>query len=292
MLKGLKVFLKRYPVIISIHRAMIRFALDLVDIYDLYFPAWRRRKIATPYGFILHIGRSAAHRPMQRGTFEADEIALIQSCMIQTDVFVDVGANIGLYTCLAAMAGKQIIAVEPQLRNLNILYANLIENGYMKAEVYPVALSDQPGLAEIYGVSGTGASLISGWCKQSKRFHSTVPLTTLDILLSDRLTDQRLLIKVDVEGAEFGVLQGAQRTLVRSPRPIWMIEITLNGYFPGLNPNFASIFEMFWQHGYEVHTADIRRQPVRPADVERWVKAGKCDSSNINYIFTPTESSV
>jgi len=261
MLKGLKAYFKRYPLLVSTYRAM--HIQDLVDTYDLYFPAQVGRSIVTPYGFKLQVGRSAAHLDMQTGRFESDEIALIRSYLIQADVFVDVGANIGLYACLAELAGKHIIAVEPQLRNLNILYANIIENGYGKAEVYPMGLSDQPGLATLYGASGTGASLISGWAKQSERFSSTIPLTTLDILFGERLVGQRLLIKIDVEGAKYSVLQGAQKTLAMSPRPTWMIEICSNEFRPaGINPNYASTFEMFWQNGYEVHTADRQNRRV------------------------------
>lgn len=59
MLKGLNAYFKRYPLLFSTCRAM--HIQDLVDIYDLYFPAQGGRSIVAQYGFKLRVGRSAAH---------------------------------------------------------------------------------------------------------------------------------------------------------------------------------------------------------------------------------------
>jgi len=84
------------------------------------------------------------------------------------------------------------------------------------------------------------------------------------------------------------VLQGAAVTLSRVPRPTWMVEIILNEFqLPKLNPNYARTFDLFWQHNYQAHTADGQNRLIQADDVEGWVKAGRCKSGTINYIFTP-----
>ncbi len=255
--------------------------------WDTYI--WRSRKQArTPYGFLLFSGSYRANRSMQCGTFEPEETALIQQCVRNAEIFVDVGANIGLYSCIARQTNRHVIAVEPQSRNLKLLYMNLIANGWSDVEVYPVGLSDHPGLATIYGATGTGASLLKGWAGYSSHFRETIPISTMDIVLGGRFAGRKLLIKIDVEGAEYAVLQGCEKTLARLPRPTWLIEICLGEYHPtGLNPDFAATFALFWQKGYEARTANHENRLIRPADVERWVREGRCDSGVINYIFAP-----
>lgn len=291
MFDKLKLYLRRYkfyPVLVAAYQSMRWKQHILSDWRDTYILR-ARREVLTPFGFKLLAGNYVANRAMQEGEFEVEEIAIIQQNLSHAQVFVDVGANIGLYTCLARSVGRYAIAIEPQPQNLDCLYANLSANGWTDTEVYPLGLSDQIGLVNLYGASGPSASLISGWAGYSKRFRQTIPVTTLDVLLGERFIGRKLLIKIDVEGAEYNVLRGAQKTMSMLPHPTWMIEICLSEYHPaGINPNYAATFEMFWQHGYEARTADGRSRVVRPTDVERWVNARRCDLRAINYIFMPT----
>lgn len=291
MFNQLKSSLKRYPAVVALYTA-VRKRLDTVinesrDIRDSFLLKARKATV-TPYGFKLQGSNSMHHRGMQEGSFEEEETALIRRYVSQSDVFIDVGANIGFYSCLARSLGKKVIAVEPLARNLDHLYANFIENNWNDVEVFPVGLSDHPGLAMLYGASSTGASLISNWAGASQRFSRVISLSTLDVLLGERFAGKKLFIKIDVEGVEYQVLLGAMKTMKKTPRPAWIIEICLNEFYPtGLNPHYASTFELFWQNGYEVRTADRHTRLIRPADIERWVKAGRCDSGVINYIFFP-----
>src|SRR5207249_12233043 len=140
---------------------------------------------------------------------------------------------------------------------LDYFYANMAANGWKDIEVYPVGLSDRPGLGLLYGASGTGASLIRSWAGASQAFQRMVPLSTLDILLGERFKGKKLIIKIDVEGVEHQVLLGSSKIISMARRPTWLIEICLNEYhLDGLNPKYAVTFEIFWKHGYEARTAE------------------------------------
>jgi FkbM family methyltransferase len=224
---------------------------------------------------------------MERGSFEVEEMEVFRTQLATADVVVDVGANIGLYTCAARLLGKRVVAVEPQPANLRVLYANLTANSFTDVEVMPLGVSDRPGLVTLWGASGTGASLLRGWAAQADKFATVIPVTTLDIITSNRFAGQRLFIKIDIEGAEYLALQGAPDLLKMSPSPTWMTEICLNEYHPsGLNPYYAKTFELFWGHGYEARTADRKGRRVSREEVHRWVSQGKCDSGSINYLWT------
>ncbi|HXY53901.1 MAG TPA: FkbM family methyltransferase [Nitrospirota bacterium] len=291
MYKQFKSYLKRYHSLVTLYETVHKVKYDTInnmrDIRDSYLLKGRKAE-ETPYGFKLQGSSSIHHRSMQKGTFEVEETALIRQYLSRSDVFIDVGANIGFYTCLARSLGKQVIAVEPLRINQKYLYANLIDNKWHDVEVFPVGLSDHPGIAMLYGPSSTGASLIGNWAGASKGFKRVISLSTLDILLGHRLNGKRIFIKIDVEGVEYQVLMGAIRTMKLIPQPIWLIEICLSEFHPnGINPNYAATFEMFWENGYEVRTADEHNRLIQPSDIQRWVKAGHCDSGVINYIFIP-----
>lgn len=265
--------------------ALARF--ELKDICDSYLTSATKPQM-TPYGFQICGSQSMHHIAMQRGEFEPEETELFIQQYEQADVVVDVGANIGFYTCLARSYGKHVLAVEPLPRNLKYLMSNLVVNKWSDVEVFPVGLSAKPGLATLYGASSTGASLIGSWAGASRVFQRTIPLTTLDILIGNRFEGRRLFIKIDVEGAEYSVLCGAVATLQLNPKPSWVLEICLDEYHPhGMNPDFKSTFELFWKHGYEIRAANKSKKLIKPSDVARWVGSGKCDSGTINYIMTP-----
>ncbi|MBN1102793.1 MAG: FkbM family methyltransferase [Deltaproteobacteria bacterium] len=257
------------------------------DLLDLYLRNTRRAS-RTPYGFTLQGSLSPHHRGMRKGTFEQEQTAVIHDLLLQSDVFVDVGANIGYYSCLALSLGKCVLAVEPLGVNLEHLYRNLIRNRWTDVEVFPFGLSDRPGLATLYGASSTGASLIGSWAGSTKLIRRVIPVSTLDIVLGDRFAGRKLLIKIDVEGAEYQVLKGATKTVNLIPKPAWLIEICFKEFFPGgVNPNYAATFDLFWRHGYEARAASRDFKRITPTDVKRWAQAGYCDSGAINYLFVP-----
>lgn len=266
----------------------MRLRNNVRDLYYSYSPTVRHTTRMTPYGFVIVAGNSQHHRLMQAGTFEPDEVALVAQHLKQADVFIDIGANIGFYSCLARSLHKRTVAIEPQKQNLRYLYANLLANRWLDVEVFPLGLSEHPGVETLYGVSSTGASLVEGWAAQPKVFHTTIPVSTLDILLGSRFQGSKLLIKLDVEGFEYRVLSGGDGILHMQPRPTWMVEICLSEYHPGgLNAHYRETFATFFDAGYSAMTADQHRTVVSLADVERHVQAGQSDSGSINYLMVP-----
>jgi FkbM family methyltransferase len=247
-----------------------------------------RRAAQTPFGFTL-----AGTVAMERGEFEQEEITLFQELLTSSRACVDIGANIGLYACLAASRNKHVVAVEPLSTNLSLLCRNLFSNGFLDVEVYPVGLSSRPGLKRLYG-GGTGASFVAGWAKTPEAWSRIVPVTTLDVVLGDRFNGTQLVIKIDVEGFELEVLNGAGRTLTMSPPPYWLVEICFSEHYAtGVNQHFLETFEIFWQHKYEARCADSGRRVIARDDVARWVQNGRVDFGSHNYVFctAPHENS-
>ncbi len=190
-----------------------------------------------------------------RDDWEAKQRRAIAQALDHADIFIDIGANQGIYSCLAAKAGKTVVALEPEPGNLNFLRANAAINRY-PIEILPLAASDAIGSADLFGDSET-ASLLEGWYSHAKSFRQKVEMDTLDNLFGDRWIGQRLLIKIDVEGFEGDVMVGAPRLLRREPHPVWIVET-----YPTmlsndeLNPSFDRLFRLFFDAGYEAMRID------------------------------------
>jgi FkbM family methyltransferase len=215
-----------------------------------------------------------------------NEIPTLQELLADRDVFVDVGAHLGLYSCIAAKMGKYVVAIEPHPLNLQLLSRNFRRNELDRNfEIHAAALSDRQQVAELFG-GQQGGSLLEGWSGIKSNYETTVFVNTLDRLLEGRFPDQRLVIKVDVEGNENSLLLGASETLDRKPAPAWMMEIGLTENFAGsINPHYIDIFEIFWSRGYRANPLALPGQIVSRADLERWVKDRKTDHGDINYRF-------
>jgi FkbM family methyltransferase len=222
---------------------------------------------------------------MASGTFENEELAVFLKQLHRASTCIDVGANIGLYTCLASSRQKHVVAIEPLSSNLKLLYKNLICNKFLDVEVFPLGLSGEAGIKRLFG-TGTGASFIEGWAGATDKFYNVVPVSTLDVIVNTRFDGVPLLIKVDVEGFERQLLKGAEGTLKLKPKPTWLVEIPLNEHFPGgQNDQFYQTFEVFWQHGYQATVANADQRVVAPEDVGRWANQGFVDFGSHNYCF-------
>jgi FkbM family methyltransferase len=215
-----------------------------------------------------------------------NEIPVLQALLGDREVFVDIGAHLGLYSLIAAKMGRYVVAVEPHPLNLQLLYSNFQRNGLDRNfEVHAAALSDHEGIADLLG-GQQGGSLVEGWSGIRSNYRTTVFVNTLDRLLDERFAGKRLVIKVDVEGNEYPLLLGSTKTLDRRPAPAWMVEIGLTENFAGAtNPHYFEIFEMFWSRGYRATPLARPDQVVSRADLERWVRDRMTDHGDINYRF-------
>jgi len=130
-------------------------------------------------------------------------------------IVIDIGAYVGLYTCMAAekvgSAGR-VISFEPDPANYRQLLSNVTLNGFCNVTMVASALSERPGRANLFiKHHGTVSSLGgSGSCVE-------VAVDTLDNVLKRMGVPKVDLIKIDVEGFELQVLRGAVQTIKDSP---------------------------------------------------------------------------
>jgi FkbM family methyltransferase len=164
------------------------------------------------------------------GDFERAERNFAQRLLKPGDVFVDVGANIGLYSVLAAGlvgAKGRVIAFEPSRRTYLRLLENVRRNRFQNVECVNAALSDVSGTTRLYA----GGPDMDAWNSLSQSTNGRSPAaeeistTTWDEYSAKHALEDRVtLMKIDVEGWETAVLRGARRALGGQNAPILQVE--------------------------------------------------------------------
>ena len=157
--------------------------------------------------------------------YEAD---LVQRLLTGGDIFWDVGANVGYFTLVAATALNQrgrIVAFEPGKNAFERLTENIALNAYRNIRTFPVAVTDREGEAVLHlagDIADSSASLYPA--AQAQAGQEVCRTVALDHFLRSEGLRPPDLIKLDAEGAELAVLQGAQGLLTDSP-PLWLMEM-------------------------------------------------------------------
>ena len=143
------------------------------------------------------------------GLHELSEMGFVLHVFNEGDVFVDVGANIGSYTIIAAGAiGARVVAIEPIPATFKRLEENIDLNRLNdRVRAHCLGLSDKPGILMFTSHLDTVNHVVA---KSEPGNSISIPVTTLDDLLQGT---SPTIIKIDVEGHEVAVLEGSKKTL-------------------------------------------------------------------------------
>jgi FkbM family methyltransferase len=174
-----------------------------------------------------------------RDDYEPELTALVSALLDEGGSFVDIGANIGHYTLVAASVvgpGGWVCAVEPDPETFYALERNVAVAGCENVECVDLAVLDSARDVRLYR-SGLGGALNSVYDSSITGARPVmVRSTTLDELVAGRRVDG---VKIDVEGAEQDVLRGARTVLEANPdawvivewRPWFAAQLTGGGPF-------------------------------------------------------------
>ena len=177
------------------------------------------------------------------------------------DIVLDCGANIGTFSREAlALGAKLVVAIEPAPRNLACLRKNLeAEIAAGRAIICPKGVWYREDSLVLYESRSSPAE--DGFVRvDNTQVGPTVPLTTIDKLVSDLGLERVDFIKMDIEGAEKQALRGALTTLARyHPR----MEISVD-HLPEDPRKVPEIVRYAWP-GYRVRClqSQLRWNPLR-----------------------------
>ena len=168
----------------------------------------------------LHVSRSIA----ENGIWEVFETQLVLNYLKSGDCFVDVGANIGYYSVLAAeQVGRQgyVAAFEPEPKNFSLLQKNIAHNGYDFIDAQFAGLSNKNTAAKIF-LNKTNYGDHQIYDAGEQREACDIQLLNGAEYLSSYI--QKIdFLKVDTQGAEFQVIEGLLPLLKKSLPTLKMI---------------------------------------------------------------------
>jgi len=190
-----------------------------------------------------------------------DEFHFIQRYVRDDSVVFDVGINIGIYTLwLSQFIGPagRLFAFEPDPQNHQRCAENIRRNGIRVATLEQAALSDRAGRLEF----SVGADLENHLIPQGASSDSAVCVqaTTLDEYCHSRQVETIDFMKVDVEGAELMVLQGASNILGRGG--VNVIQLELNDALKRYGIQRADVVELLRNHDYDLYTYNCTQNRI------------------------------
>lgn len=199
-------------------------AVRVRNVVEGWFPPVVR---AGP-GLGLRIGRAEASADYRLGTNELPVQVAVADALAPGGVFLDVGANVGFFSLLAARAvgpRGSVCAIEPVPANAARIRANARRNRLTTVTVLELAASDAAGRTTLLLAAHPGGAVVASAGRPPDATGSIeVATATIDDLVASGQLRPPTVVKIDVEGAEAAVLVGMASTL-RVHRPVVVCEI-------------------------------------------------------------------
>jgi FkbM family methyltransferase len=178
----------------------------------------------------IQLGSDFSRMLFVGGDFEPNELTLLDRNLMEGMTFVDVGAHVGCYAIFASTkvgSTGRVIAIEPSRREADRLVTNIELNDQSNVTQVVAALSDTNGTASLHVAQDehSGHNSLGTFLHEDVvEFRvESVATMTLDQLVQDHRLDRVDVVKLDVEGWERTVLNGARRSLIQY-RPLVIFE--------------------------------------------------------------------
>jgi FkbM family methyltransferase len=185
------------------------------------------------------------------GLYDYDEMNFLLRYLRAEDSFLDIGANIGVYTLLAAskIDAGSIYSFEVLPKNHERLQENLRINQFKHVKAHAIAVSDCTGNVAL-NLNDEDSTPFIGKTVSSNTLR--VPTDTLDNILHNQSLTNLTLAKMDIEGAELLALKGAVSLLQQQRPHVWILEI--NSTVSHFGHQEQDLLDFLHSYGYHLYT--------------------------------------
>ena len=245
----------RIPLVTNIYERLFHFAFSRDELVRV-----------SCHGMQLEIpGKDITILPsLLNQTYEVYELELLEQLLLPGMTFIDVGANIGIYTSIAARLIEPIgiaYSFEPVPENFEILKRNLAKNNLTNVVTEQVAIGDRIGRSVLYlddNSIGTH-SLLRRRPSYRQDQEVDVSVTTLDAYFSSKMPIIIDLLKIDVEGYEPFALEGATILLRRTNKILIEYNRLAIESTYGIVPFIELLADFPWLYGINERSKSLSR---------------------------------
>lgn len=227
---------------------------------------------------LVEKGMVAATGNIYTGLVEFDDMAFVLHALREDDLFADIGANIGVYTILAAKnVGAKVIAVEPIPSTFSHLSNNIFLNkisNLVTAHAIGVG-SDNTVLGFTNSIDSMN-HVVPDYCGEQRDDILEIPVKKMDDLFLDSVP---VIIKMDIEGFEWPALNGAKKLLLSDKLQAIIIELNGCGNFYGFSDN--DLHSMLVSYGYKPYAYNAFERSFSP--LQHFGKYNTIYIKNINW---------
>lgn len=216
---------------------------------------------------------------------EREELQIFFSLLPDDGVFIDIGANIGWYSILAAMSGANVYAFEPMPETYQRLTRNIALNSVPQIKTFAVGLGEKRAAETFYyhpNASGSSSRANLDYLEDGRTQAVNAMIDTLDRIACEERLERLDLIKCDIEGAELFAFRGAVETIKRF-RPFVICEM-LRKWSAKFNYYPDEIIRFFSEMGY-VCAALCRDYPGKGYLLTHVLDT----TAETNFLFVPEE---
>ena len=161
-----------------------------------------------------------------KGSYENIELNWVEKNLNTGDVFIDIGANIGVYTLTAAqkIAQGKVYAFEPFEQNHNSLLSNIELNTFQNIQVEKLAIAEcKKNISLFYDEADKNLGMVSAY-NASMKNETIIKAVALDDYAAENKINKIAIVKMDIEGNELFALQG-MKNILNYHQPKLLIEI-------------------------------------------------------------------
>jgi FkbM family methyltransferase len=187
-----------------------------------------------------------------QGSFHPELVAFIGAAMARGGGFIDVGANIGYLSLIAARAGgpgAHVYAFEPSPREYSVLLGHLALNELMNVTAFPFGVGERSEESTLWLSGLENPGMNSRHAPAEAAGGVSINLAPIDALLPPEVFERVCCVKIDVEGDECSVLAGIARVMPALQKASFVVEVAAT-HLARAGRSVDDVYGFFERHGF------------------------------------------
>ena len=220
------------------------------------------------------------------GVYGELDTKIIREEIHEGDIVIDVGANIGYYTLIFAQlvgSSGKVFAFEPESKNFEILKKNIEINNYPNIVAEQKIVSDKSGIVKLFIAEHGIVGHRINQQKSSQKFIEVESIILDNYIKKLNLDNKINFIKIDVEGSEPKVLEGAKEIMQKSNQLKIFTEFNRESVKEyGVEPK--EMIDLLYRNGFKIYLPNYKENKINLTNVNELLTSKETLLENINLL--------